>query len=255
MNCKNCHTTLTAEAKFCPNCGAKVVQERMTLKKLLSDILEALGYDSKFFVTLRRLIFSPEKPLGEYLAGVRKRYMNPFTFFAIGAAVALLIFDQFDKEYIALTGQMGEAQAGVSGGSGADVPLKLSNEVIQKTILKYFNLFSFLLLPAYTWVAFIVFGKPYNYGEHLVINAYLQGFSLMLTALFFLVSIFTFSGLYGFSFLLTIIYYSYTYARLYQHNVWQALFRLLKFIGVLLLLAIALFLAGVVIGLLIRYFK
>jgi hypothetical protein len=94
-------------------------------------------------------------------------------------------------------------------------------------------MYSFALLPFYTLLAFLTFGKPYNYGEHLVINAYIQGLSMMVLAFIFLICLFTVPSLYNFSIILTIVYYPYAYARLYKLSLLQSLLRTLKFLLIL----------------------
>jgi len=73
MNCKNCKYKLETTDSFCKNCGAKIIKERTTLKSLLSSFLDALGWDSNFFITLRYLLYKPQIVLKEYINGTRKK--------------------------------------------------------------------------------------------------------------------------------------------------------------------------------------
>ena len=56
-------------------------------------LIEFLGsifsYDSKLFVSLKALLFSPAKMTKEYLSGKRVKYVNPFRIFI---SMALLFF-------------------------------------------------------------------------------------------------------------------------------------------------------------------
>ncbi|WKX75311.1 hypothetical protein [Zobellia laminariae] len=111
--------------------------------------------------------------------------------------------------------------------------------------LKYYNLMAFFFLPFYTLIARIVFGNPYNFGEHLVTNIYLQSILSFLGLLSFILSLTIGVNLFfSFIMLLPILYYSYTYKKLFQLTFGQLLLRILKFVGVLLLL----FLIPVLIG-------
>ena len=40
MDCKNCGSNLRDKDGFCSNCGARVIEERITLKFIFKEILE-----------------------------------------------------------------------------------------------------------------------------------------------------------------------------------------------------------------------
>ena len=282
MICKNCQTTFSDDSNFCLACGGKVIHERITFKALMKDISSnVFGWDNKYFVTLRAVIVRPHIIFKEYIDGTRKKYMNPFAFFAVAAALTLLVFNQFADEYVALSNELNEGQielmdkamhddieemqkekhikAGEAIPDGAELAEEFKQEQlernaeIQKSILKYFNLFAFVLLPIYAFMAFLVFGKPYNYGEHLVINAYTQGITFLITALFFLASLIISPKFYYFSMLVMVVFYTYVYSKLYRLTFGKSLLKVLKFVGVLigviLALGIVLFIIGVIVGL------
>ena len=119
------------------------------------------------------------------------------------------------------------------------------NEYFTHLILKYYNLLAFLFLPLYTLISRLVFGKPYNFGEHLVTNTFLQSILAFLGILLFILSLLVDINIYftGIS-VLPFFYYCFTYKKLYQLTFGQLLLRILKFVGVLLLL----FLIPVLIG-------
>ena len=52
MNCKNCHTELHDHDDYCPNCGARVIRNRLTFKNLFEHISETFfNYDNKLLRT------------------------------------------------------------------------------------------------------------------------------------------------------------------------------------------------------------
>jgi len=286
MECKNCGTPLAEQANYCNHCGARVVNERLTLKKLWESLVsDVFGWDNKYFLTLRHLLVHPEKPLGTYVAGVRKRYVNPFTFFAIGAAVAVLIYNQFTEEYLSISQSLYEEQAVIyeeeGGATANDTTAKTQqkgeltedgkpilkeekirqtqaemNYKMQKLILKYFNIFSFLMLPLYAYIAFWVYGKPYNFAEHLYINAYIQGITFLFSAIVFLLSVFISPKGYLASLPITILYYTYAYGKLYQLNLGKSLLKIGRFLVVftvvLLIFGILSVVLGIVLGLVLK---
>ena len=100
MNCKNCKDPLEENALFCDNCGAKVITGRITFKLLVVELFtNVFGIDSKFFLTLKKMFFAPDEVINEYLDGIRKRYVNPFGFLAVGAALSLIVFNYYSDDY------------------------------------------------------------------------------------------------------------------------------------------------------------
>lgn len=250
MICKNCKHQLSNTYKFCNNCGALVVTNRISLGSLLSEMFKKIfGWDNKYFFTLKTLFLEPETVFNKYLTGTRKKFVNPFVFFAIGVTVALLVFNFFSEEYISLSTEFNEIQT-TPGNTNLKLnsdPINLNNEKellalkkeqqelntqIQKKILKYFNFYSFILLPFYTFIGFLVYRKPHNYGEHLVINAYLQGVTLLFSVVFFILSLIINPYLYFVSMIFMVFYYSYAYSKLYEHTFKKTTIKFLKFIGV-----------------------
>lgn len=293
MNCKNCQTPLSNENKFCPACGGKVVEGRFSIKMLMQDASkEIFGWDNKLFITVKHLVLKPEVLLKEYLGGTRRKYMNPLAFLTIGAAVSVLFFNVFSKEYIAYSSsfqQSSSREVGESVGRGlakvikgekqdkiaqldslgmdsllsvkpeakADssasaTPFRDSmNTKVQETILKYYNLVTYLMIPFYALLAFWVFGKPYNYAEHLVITCFLQGFTFLTGTLSFLSSVFISPHFMSLGIVIASLYYSYAYARLYEHNFKQVILKFLKFLLILAAMLVGILLLGTLIGVLV----
>lgn len=258
MNCKNCNYEIGESARFCPNCGAKVVNQRLQFRQMMADMFRNLiGMDNNYVRTLKMMLLSPQVVFTDYLGGVRKRYFAPFGFFAIGAALALFVFNQFSEHYIAMSTGMSEAQVEMIDDTiepekkmdSEDVQAQMElNEKIQRFMLRYFNLFSFLLLPIYSLMGFIVYRKPYNFAEHLVANAYMQGVTFLFGVVFFLLSLMINPTLYTGSIVLVIFYYTYAYGKWYRLSIGKSLLKLLLFLLLLVGMAAILLLVGVIVG-------
>lgn len=165
MTCKNCQTELEAKDNFCKNCGGKIIRNRLTIKNIFEQFSEHfLNYDNKFIQTFICLFTKPEDVIGGYIDGVRKKYVNVISYFAIALTISglqLFILDKFFPEAMdmsALTVQ----------GSGQD-----SNEMMS-FIREYQSLLMMVNVPAYAFISYLVFYtlKKYNYTEHLVIFMY-----------------------------------------------------------------------------------
>lgn len=248
-------------AHFCHECGAKVVTKRITFKAMLTDMFRNIvGLDNTYLRTLKAMFVSPQLVLSDYMNGVRKRYFPPFGFFTIGAALALFAFQQFSDDYIAISQGINESQFEVIDQAiepdkemNVDaVEQQLENaEEIQRMILRYFNFFSFLLLPIYALLSYIVYRKPYNFGEHLVANAYMQGVTFLFTLVFFLLSLLIDPSLYMISMVFVMGYYTYAYGRWYELSVGKSLVKLLLFIAVLIGFFIAIMIISILIGIIL----
>lgn len=265
MNCKNCNEALADTFQYCNNCGAKVVTERISAKGLIINFInDYFGWDNRFLRTIKTLILQPEVLCKEYLNGVRRKYVAPFTFLAIATALAMLVFNQFSEKYIELANMASDKQFELMEGQFDKLEsveefqkqrkesLQL-NTKIQSWILQYFNIFTFLMVPVYGFMAYLVYRKPFNYGEHLVIVSYLQGFVFLTSILFFIVGLLTHPALYYTNVLVAVFFYLFVYKRLYQETVKRTIWRLFKFVGIALLVFISLMLIGFIIGLLSQF--
>lgn len=251
MNCKNCHAELNSEHKYCNECGAKIVNERITLKNLISGLLVSLGWDNRFFVTFKDLVLKPELVFEKYLNGTRKKYTNPFTFFAIGAALSVFIFNIYSDKLLeistaafikpseTLIDVLPQDNSNTANNKNADY-LEQQKSINKKIIdfqYNYYYYLSFLLLPLYALIAIIVFGKPENYGEHLVINAYIQGMLFFFGLFLFVLTLLIRFDIYNSGTIpLTIFYYCYTYKRYRKYTIGRTFKKLLKFFVVIIVI-------------------
>ncbi|QOD60434.1 DUF3667 domain-containing protein [Polaribacter haliotis] len=278
MNCKNCQDSLEENAQFCDNCGAKVVTYRITFKHLISELVkEVFGVDSKFFLTLRKMVTNPEEVIGEYISGVRKKYVNPFAFLAIAAALSLVIYNYFADDFIAIHGSYNSermievkkaADIDLSSLKGiskeematikiekqsAQFQIKLLDNMMQ-FMLRYFNLLTFLFLPLYALLSKWTYRKPHNFGEHIVINAYIYGFATYFTIIAFFAAMLIHPSIYMYSMFAYIAYYLYATSKLYSHSFGKALLKLLRFIIGLVLLTIVFVILSIIIGFFLKQF-
>ena len=272
MYCKNCQTNITGVSKFCNSCGAKVVTERITVKSLISDVSQNIfGWDNKFFSSIKNLVLNPGIMLREYLDGTRKKYINPFTFLVICMAINLFFFNTYEDDFVRINQDSIEKQVDIMvpmmkskmGDNFNTVEFKEQqlafSEKTTRIILKYFNLFTLLMLPLYAFFAYLIYSKPYNYGEHLVVTTYIQGFSFLTGTFIFLISILTYPSVYSLTLPLLVFYYTYTYGKLYKLPVWKSILKAFIFIGITILvsiiLGILLYFVGYAFGKLITIFS
>lgn len=265
MNCKNCKTNFLKELNYCSSCGAKVITQRLSIKNIWNSVAEELfGWDNKYFFTVRNLIIRPEAVLGEYINGVRKKYMQPFAFFAVGLAISMFVFNTYSDKFIELSRSMNEQQYDMIYGNlnNSETEREIvtreeflsENENAQKQLLKYFNLFGIFFLPMYALSCFLIFRKPHNFAEHLIINCFLQGIIYIFNIVFFLICLITNPLIYWLSVPFSIMYYLYAYKRLNKYTIGKALLKLLIFLATILIIPFCLFLLGMVVGFVMSWF-
>lgn len=270
MECKNCQDPLEENAQFCDNCGAKVIKNRITLKLLILDLFtNVFGIDSKFFLTLKKMFISPNEVIEDYLYGIRKRYINPFAFLTIGAGLSLIVFNYYADEYKMMQGSFNPEQLNEMKKVAEQDLSTLKNisekelsklkqeqesaknflnflEVYINFILHNFNLVAFLFLPFYALISKFTYWKPHNYGEHIVINAYLQGTTMYFSLIAFILAMFTNNMVFSMSVFLFMIYYLFTFSKLYKHSIWKAILKLLRFFLVLAVSFILIIVLGII---------
>lgn len=164
MNCKNCGSNLRDEDGFCSVCGARVIDERISYKFIIREILDkVLNVDNKLLKTFWHLFTKPQEVIDSYIKGVRKRYFNPFNFLLISltlAGITAIITKNVTLEAI-LAAQTNN-------------PSQVANELTSTMIdfiFDYQSVFTILSVPIYAFVSWIVFynRKKYNFLEHNVI--------------------------------------------------------------------------------------
>lgn len=252
MTCKNCEAPLAENAAFCNQCGAPVVTKRITAKGMWQSIMDQFfGWDNKYLQTIVMMIRKPELVLGSYINGTRKKFMAPFALLAINTALSMLIFSHYSEEFLSMMDSMNQAQFEAMAVDSDDPTVSAEfhkrqmeqqeyMKAYQNMLVKNLNIFTFLFIPFFALIAFLVFRKPYNYGEHLVIVTYIQGTISLISLIFFFLSIAINPALYSISLLTSIIFYLYAYGRLNKYSFKQIILKFLKFIGVLLLLTVIL---------------
>ena len=228
MNCKNCQVSLKNTDNFCYDCGAKVINERLSFKHAWEEFSTIfLNYDNTFLKTFIHLFTAPHIVIGDYLNGVRKKYLNVVSYVAVAITLAgfqVFILKNFYPETLDLSKIQGNEY----------------NPVQMDWLLDYQTFLFFLNIPVSAFVAKVSFfrHKKFNYIEHLAIIAYIVAqFTITSTLLTIL------SSSLGFNFyifgnilnVLLIIYTSITYKKLYGINLKETLLGVFIFLIILIM--------------------
>ena len=89
MQCKNCGNQLRTDYSYCPNCGAKVIRNRITVKNLWFDIVDRyFNLDNTFLKTFLHLFTKPQIVIEGYINGIRRKYLNPISYLGISLTLS-----------------------------------------------------------------------------------------------------------------------------------------------------------------------
>jgi hypothetical protein len=234
MNCKTCNFQLDDNAKFCSNCGAKIVDDRLSLKGTWEEFIGPFfSWDNNFWRTFFGLFKNPKDVLEAYISGARKKYFQPFSYIILYATIAVFFYKFFPMEII-MDYSEGFTKGYNSTNPSSNVP-KIDMKSYMETLMSYYNFFVLLLIPIYALTSYIIFNKRgHNFFEHLVFNSYLQtnlGFiSLVLQVI--LVNMLGMSfGTYSMLFLFLFIFFTlYAFKELYNQNLKQSIASGIKYL-------------------------
>ena len=255
MDCKNCNTTLNEEQRFCDECGAKVIQNRLTPKILATQVNEEfISIDNKLLRTFIALFIKPEDVIEGYINGVRKKYIGVITYYAI--ALTVLGFQMFLLKN--LFPEFLESQSAAfadsfkAGSNGIENPFAAFPDYLND----YQGVFFSILMPFIaigTWIVYLD-KRRHNYTEHLVINLYMTAQTIYVSfTIYILFAAFNFKDYLIASLVATpiiIIYGAYVFKRLYKSSYISATLRyivafiiyMFVFFIIIMILAIAIIL-------------
>jgi hypothetical protein len=89
--CLNCHYPLAEFDTYCPNCGQKSTDGKVSVHDLWHEFLHTtLHLDGKFFTTLKH-IFIPGKLTEVFFKGQQKRYAHPVQLFLVLSSLSVVV--------------------------------------------------------------------------------------------------------------------------------------------------------------------
>jgi len=164
MECKNCSSLLETANNFCPNCGAKVIRNRLTFKNLWYDISERyFDLDNTFLRTFKHLFTTPEQVIDGYISGIRRKYLNPISYLGIALTLSGLTIFLMQKVF------------------DVNMDLDVFNqgvnpELYQKVmpiIMDFSSLVFVLFIPIFGIAGWLTFNKKgYVFSEYLIVFLY-----------------------------------------------------------------------------------
>jgi hypothetical protein len=93
-DCLNCGTIV--QGKYCHACGQENVVPKETFWHMVTHFsYDITHFDSKFFTSLKDLLFKPGFLSKEYMAGRRASYLHPVKMYVFTSAIFFLLFFSF----------------------------------------------------------------------------------------------------------------------------------------------------------------
>lgn len=238
MECKNCQNNLRTDFSYCPDCGSKVIRNRLTVKNLWYDATERFfNIDNTFLTTLKHLFTKPDAVIGGYINGVRKKYLNPISYFTIAITLGGLfvyVYTEFfpnalEFDFLYQSGDsMTEAEK-----IGQDLQKKINTYMF-----KYQSLVYIAMLPFLALISRLVFinKKQFNLSEHFVINIYAYSQMSIIINTLYLLTIWNPQILYYVSFsnlIFQIGFFTWVFYKLFNLTIKQTILKLLLFLVLL----------------------
>ena len=233
MNCKNCNKTLKASQKFCDECGAKIIQNRLKPQVLAQQVNEQfISIDNKFLRTFIDLFRQPETVIVGYINGTRKKYIDVLQYFAIAltlAGIQVFLLTTFFRDALDFTPEFAKAIE--------NMPEKNINSMAgfnPDFFTKHQGLIYILGVPVSslaTWLVYFILGdKRFNFTEHLVINLYYSAQIIIITAVFSILFL-----VIGMNYLIvstilglpTFIYLAYVLKKVFKEDFWNTVAKFL----------------------------
>ena len=209
MKCKNCEQPLLQENNYCNHCGAKVIKNRLTLRNVGEEFANIfLNVDNTILKTFVHMLTKPHVVVGDYISGVRKRYLNVISFFTIALTLSgfqVFVIRRFYPEAMNFN---------IANQS-------MPNAFNLDWIFDFQSLLSLIALPLYAIIAQITFLglKKFNFTEHLVIMTYITAEFTMINVLIGLPLILSGVNFFYLSYpllLISFLYTAYSYKKLYN---------------------------------------
>jgi hypothetical protein len=227
MNCKNCSSPLSSESNYCNFCGAKVIRNRLTFKKLWAEVVtNIINIDNTVLKTFLHLFYKPESVIGDYIEGVRKRYFNVISYYALALSLAGIQIFVLRKFFP----------------GSLDISVLVPENTPQMDVswtYDYYSILALLNIPIYALISKITFSglRTFNYTEHLVIMTYIFAQYTIFSFPIILIAVALGGNFYIINYILFLLLFPYTayiYKKLYELSLSKIIVRTLIFFGVLM---------------------
>ncbi|MDD5363496.1 MAG: DUF3667 domain-containing protein [Ignavibacteria bacterium] len=178
--CINCGRE--SDGKYCPSCGQEVEIKRLEAKLILHDITHGvLHWENSILKTFKFLLINPGGTAKNYISGLRKPYVKPFSYFIFIQTIYVIFFHSMNEKYFAFLN--------FTVNNGGAMQDKI--EQMQHVINAYINYFNYFMPVFFALFYYLIFRKKtgINYAESLVIAFYWIGTTLIFGVVLMIISL------------------------------------------------------------------
>ena len=198
--CENCGHYV--EERFCPECGQENVETRQPFHYLFIHFIEDfVHYDSRFWKTIRDLLFHPARLTKVYLSGKRMRYVPPVTLYIFISFITFffpaILPDMDEKKKEAPQETTTEKKADDTDNTDNET-LKINDkhfnkkeweEKLGERVIHDLPKAIFLYMPVFAFWLWLFHNKKWYYFDHGIFTLHYFSF-LLLSILLYYVFIF-----------------------------------------------------------------
>jgi len=178
--CLNCG--VKSVGKYCQNCGQEIELKRLEVKTIFHDVTHGiLHWENSILKTFRYLLLKPGGTVKDYISGLRKSYVKPFSYFIFIQTVFVILFHRLGEKYFAF--------ASYSIQDTGDNPGK--TEQIQHLISNYLNYCNYFMPVFLALYLYLFFRKKtgINYAESIAASFYWVGTTLVFSIVLMILSL------------------------------------------------------------------
>lgn len=178
--CTNCGSELNG--KFCHNCGQGKVK-RLEVKSLVHDVTHGiLHWENSILKTFRSLLLGPGQTANDYIAGKRKHYVKPFSYFIFMQTLFVIVFHRMSEKYFAFLNYTVNSDSS-----------RVQERVveIQHIVGQYVNYLNYFMPVIFAFFLYLFFRKKkgINYAEALAASFYWVATTLVFSIVLMLLSV------------------------------------------------------------------
>lgn len=169
--------------RYCPECGSRINAERLTLPSIFREAWrQMVEFDGPTVRTVVRLAYQPHRVAEAYIAGDRRKYLNPAKFCFVAGAVAVLTLSLFGINYFEVMRASGAVEIKANS-ADAEQTLREQFERGSLAFQDYLHLFTILSLPVPALAMRLLFRRAgRTIAEHLTLLLYAYGFAFLAQA-------------------------------------------------------------------------
>lgn len=185
--CKNCDSTLQPDYEHCPKCGQTTHLHRLGMHDVFHEFVHYFTHaDKGLFQLIRDLVVKNGVVAKEFIAGKRKKYYPPFTFFLLVAAIHVFVSnlhnDHSNVDVLKKFPELAEITNPVKQAKWIEFYERRENGI--HFINKYANLITMVSLPITSFIFWLMYRRrAYNYTEHLVAGMFMFGFFTLVVSI------------------------------------------------------------------------